>query len=158
MFVMTAKLNKKKLTAILLVLVLAIVAVVIAVSAIGGSSGGRIRSSEDAAAYLESLGWQVSPEPLEVQEIVIPRQFTGVYESYILLQRRQGFKLEEYGGMSATRYSFNVLNYPGGEKNIVADIIVYGSDIIAGDVQSTAIDGFMEGLCDHAPNAQKNAR
>ena len=110
MFVMTAKLNKKKLTAILLALVLAIVAIVVAVSTIGGSSGGKIRSCEDAAAYLESLGWQVSPEPLEVQEIVIPRQFTGVYESYIQLQRQQGFKLEEYGGMSATRYSFNVLN------------------------------------------------
>ena len=93
----------------------------------------------------------MSSDPLEVQEIVIPREFTGVYESYIQLQRKQGFKLEEYGGMSATRYSFSVLNYPGGVENIVADIIVYGSDIIAGDVQSTAIDGFMEGLCDHAP-------
>ncbi len=154
MFVMTAKLNKKKLTAILLALVLAIVAIVVAIGAIGGSSGGRICSSEDAAAYLESLGWQVSKTPLEVQEIVIPRQFTGVYESYIQLQRKQGFKLEEYGGMSATRYSFSVLNYPGGEDNIVADIVVYGSDIIAGDVQSTAIDGFMEGLRDHAPGGK----
>ena len=46
MFVMTAKLNKKKLTAILLALVLAIVAIVVAVSVIGGSSGGRIRHFE----------------------------------------------------------------------------------------------------------------
>ncbi len=151
MFVMTAKLNKKKLTAILLALVLTITVIVIAVSAIGGSGSGKICSSDDAAKYLESLGWQVSHEPLEVQEIVIPREFTGVYESYIELQRKQGFKLEEYGGMSATRYSFTVLNYPGNNDCIVADIIVYGNEIIAGDVQSTALDGFMEGLCDHAP-------
>lgn len=155
MFVMTAKLNKKKLTAILLALVLAIAAIVIAANTIGGSKSGRIRSSEDAAAYLESLGWQISSHPLEVQEIVIPRQFSGVYEDYIELQRRQGFKLEEYGGMSATRYSFSVLNYPGGADGMVADIVVYGGEIIAGDVQSTALDGFMEGLCDHAPKVNK---
>ena len=155
MFVMTAKLNKKKITAILLALVLIIAVVAVAVSAIGGKQGGKIRDSDDAAAYLESLGWQVSPQPLEVQDIVIPRRFNGVYETYIELQRRQGFKLEEYGGMSATRYSFTVLNYPGGGEGMVADIVVYGGEIIAGDVQSTAIDGFMEGLCDHAPDGKK---
>lgn len=155
MFVMTAKLNKKKITAILLALVLIIAVVAVAVSAIGGKQGGKIRDSNDAAAYLESLGWQVSPQPLEVQDIVIPRRFSGVYETYIELQRRQGFKLEEYGGMSATRYSFTVLNYPGGSEGMVADIVVYGGEIIAGDVQSTAIDGFMEGLRDHAPNGKK---
>ena len=90
MFVMTAKLNKKKITAILLALVLIIAVVAVAVSAIGGKQGGKIRDSNDAAAYLESLGWQVSPQPLEVQDIVIPRRFNGVYETYIELQRRQG--------------------------------------------------------------------
>lgn len=153
MFVMTAKLNKKKLAAVLLAVILVIVAIVVALNVIGGSSVQKIRGSEDAAAYLQSLGWQVASEPVEVQQIVIPRQFTGVYESYIALQQKQGFKLEEYGGMSATRYTFRILNYPGGGDGIVADIIVYGSSVIAGDVQSTAIDGFMEGLCDNAPAA-----
>ena len=151
MFVMTAKLNKKKLAAIFLAVVLAIVAIVVLLNVIGGSSAGKIRGVDDAAAYLESLGWQVLPEPLEVQEIVIPRDFSGVYEGYIALQQKQGFKLEEYGGMNATRYTFRVLNYPSGEESIVADIIVYGSEVIAGDVQSTAVDGFMEGLCDNVP-------
>lgn len=155
MFVMTAKLNKKKLAAVLLAVIIGIAAIIVAVSTIGGAGSGKIHSAEDAAAYLESLGWNVDPAPLEVQEIVIPREFTGVYESYIELQRRQGFSLEDYGGMSATRYTFTILNYPGGEKGIVADMIVYGSSVIAGDVQSTAIDGFMEGLCDSAPSGKK---
>ena len=155
MFVMTAKLNKKKIAAALLILMAAIIVIVVALNVIGRSSGSGISSSEDAAAYLESLGWQVSPEPVEVQEIIIPREFTGVYESYIELQRKQGFHLEEYGGMNATRYTFRILNYPGKTEGFVADIIVYGSGVIAGDVQSTAIDGFMEGLCDHAPSGTK---
>ena len=155
MFVLTAKLNKKKIAAILLI-VLAVIALVIAVITLAGSgssSSYEIRSSEDAAQYLRSLGWEVNPEPLEVQQIVIPRDFSGVYENYIDLQHKQGFKLEEYGGMSAVRYTFTILNYPSGEEGIVADIIVYGTSVIAGDVQSTAIDGFMEGLKDHAPAA-----
>ena len=40
-------------------------------------------------------------------------------------------------------------------EGMVADIVVYGDEIIAGDVQSTAIDGFMEGLTDHAPQVKK---
>lgn len=157
MFVMTAKLNKKKLAAALLAVILVIAAVIAALSAAGGGSGGgEIRGSDDAAAYLEELGWQVSPTPLEVQDIVIPREFGGVYESYIELQRRQGFRLEEYGGMSATRYTFTVLNYPGGQKDIVADLVVYGSSVIAGDIQSTAVNGFMEGLRDNAPSSAES--
>ena len=29
--------------------------------------------------------------PVETQEIVIPREFTGVYEDYVKLQNEQGF-------------------------------------------------------------------
>ncbi len=153
MFVMTAKLNKKKITAVLLALVLLIVGIVVVLSVTGGSSSAKIGSSADAAKYLEGLGWQVEQPPIEVQDIVIPREFTGVYEHYIALQQKQGFKLEEYGGMSATRYTFRLLNHPGGAEGIVADIIVCGSSVIAGDVQSTALDGFMEGLKDRVPKA-----
>ena len=122
MFVLTAKLNKKKIGAVLLAILLAIVLLVAILSFSGGERPAQIRSSEDAAAYLRSLGWQVAPEPLEVQQIVIPRDFSGVYEHYIQLQRAQGFSLEKYGGMSAVRYTFPVLNYPTGEEGIVADI------------------------------------
>ena len=48
--------------------------------------------------------------------------------------------------MEARRYSFRVLNHPSGEENIVADLVVCGQTVIAGDIQSTAMDGFMTGL------------
>ncbi len=35
---------------------------------------------------------------------------------------------------------------PSGEENIVADLVVCGQTVIAGDIQSTAMDGFMTGL------------
>lgn len=153
MFVMTAKLNRKKLAAVFIVIIL-VAAAAIAIPKAVRKGGESINSSAEAAAYLEALGWQLETEPLETREIIIPRQFTDVYAHYIELQRRQGFALEDYGGASATRYTFRILNYPGGEDGIVADLVVCSGKVIAGDVQSTAIDGFMEGLRDSAPGGK----
>lgn len=155
MFILTAKLNKKKILSVLLALaaIAAVIAVVICLVRGGEKSVSEINSADDAAKYLSSLGWRVDPTPIDVQEIVIPREFSDVYERYIALQEAQGFDLKKYGGMKATRYTFTVLNYPSGENGIVADLVVFGSSIIAGDIQSTALNGFMEGLCDNLPAA-----
>ena len=156
MFVFTAKLNRRKAVLFLIVFALVIAAVILAVS-LRGTAGERhtaahtvapvgIRSPGDAAAYLTALGWEVDPEPLEVREIVIPRQFSGVYADYAALQKRQGLPLEQYCGKDAVRYTFRVRNYPTGESDIVADLVVSGQTVIAGDIQSTALDGFMTEL------------
>jgi len=151
MFILTAKINRKKvltLIASVLVIVLALVLILVAIRAGAQASTGQgsIKTNEDRVAYLNSLGWVVDEEPIETQEVVIPREFTGVYADYLNLQKKQGYPLEDYGGMAAVRYSYSVLNYRSGEKNIVADIIVFGQSVIAGDIQSTAIDGFMTAL------------
>ena len=44
------------------------------------------------------------------------------------------------------RYTYQITNYPNSSDQVVADIVVYRNRIIAGDVQSTALDGFMHGL------------
>lgn len=155
MFVFTAKLNRRKAVLLLVVVALVIAAVILAVS-IRGAKGhshterapapAAVRTADDAAAFLAALGWEVDPEPLEVRELVIPRQFSGVYADYVQLQKKQGFPIEQYGGMDAVRYTFRVRNYPTGESEIVADLVVSGQTVIAGDIQSTALDGFMVGL------------
>ena len=153
MFVFTAKLNRKSAVAAVVVLALLLIAVILLVSlrSIGGSGKhlpekAGVADAADAARYLAGLGWQVEPQPLEIRELVIPRSFSGVYADYAALQTRQGYPLAEYGGMEARRYSFRVLNHPSGEENIVADLVVCGQTVIAGDIQSTASDGFMTGL------------
>ena len=154
MFVFTAKLNRKSAVAAVAALALVLIAVILLVSlrSIGGSSApktqetGGITDAAGAARYLASLGWEVEPQPLEVKALVIPRSFSGAYADYASLQAKQGYPLAEYGGMEAKRYSFRVLNHPSGEENIVADLVVCGQTVIAGDIQSTALDGFMTGL------------
>ena len=155
MFVFTAKLNRRKAVLFLIVFALILAAIILAVSLRGTErhphtertpSPALVRNAGDAAAYLASLGWEVEPEPLEVREIAIPRSFSGVYAEYADLQKKQGFPIEKYGGMGAVRYTFRVKNYPTGEGEIVADLVVSGHSVIAGDIQSTALDGFMTGL------------
>ena len=153
MFVFTAKLNRKSAVAAVAVLALLLVAVILLVSlhSIRRSKAptpqtASVADAAGAARYLAGLGWQVEPQPLEVRDLVIPRSFSGVYADYAALQEKQGYPLAEYGGMEARRYSFRVLNHPSGEENIVADLVVCGQTVIAGDIQSTALDGFMTGL------------
>ena len=151
MFVYTAKFTKRKVLAGLVVLA-AIICGIILLVALGpgrdtGTAGsGELRTNEDRVAYLNSLGWVVEETPLESRDVVIPRTFDGVYADYIALQREQDFPLEEYGGMEATRYTYRVKNWQGSEKDVVADILIFGQTVIAGDIQCPALNGFMTRL------------
>ena len=151
-FIFTARLNKRKLISALLIIIVLIAIIVLATA--GGDDedmavatlSAVVKNNEQRIAYLESFGWDVSDEPIDEIPIVIPKKFDDVYAGYNQLQLSQGFDLSKYGGLEAVRYTYGVLNYPSGDNSVVADIIVYRNQIIAGDVQSTAMNGFMTGL------------
>jgi len=156
MFIFTAKFDKKKAVAIVLAIAVIVVAIVLLAGHRDRSTDGdgdriaatpiTVKSESDIADYLRSLGWDVSAAPIEVQQVVIPREFTEVYEEYNELQKAQGYDLSDYQGHEATRYTYEVLNYPGEEGRVVADIIVADEEIIAGDIQSVELGGFMIAL------------
>lgn len=155
MFIVTAKFNRKRAVAIVVALAILLCAIILVAGYLDRSkvkpaakavTATGIKTNADRVNYLRSFGWEVNETPIDEQEIVIPREFTGVYENYIKLQEAQGFDLKNYGGVEAKRYTYEILNYPTGEKGVVADIIVYRNTVIAGDVQSTALNGFMHGL------------
>ncbi len=159
MFIFTAKFNRKKAIAIVLALAVLLIVIILIAANTGNNSNNSVNDANDAAAlsavvknneqrvnYLNALGWEVEKEAIEEQEVVIPREFNDVYTNYNALQKAQGFDLSEYGGLEAMRYTYKVLNYPDATGTVVADIIVYRNEVIAGDVQSTALDGFMVGL------------
>ena len=145
MFIVTAKLSKKRALAIVLAVAVAITAIIVL-------AGRRDQAPEsasgalDVVAYLESLGWQVAPEPIEVQEIVIPREWSPVYEAYNVMQQEAGFDLTDYKGRPAVRHTHTVLNYPGQPEGVVADVLVSDGRVIGGAIQSIHLDGFIHGL------------
>ena len=149
MFVFTAKLNRKSAVAAVVVAALLLIAVIVAIFL-----AGNLLAFVPVIAFLVivtklskvPVKMMLKGQPLEVRDLVIPRSFSGVYADYAALQTKQGYPLTEYGGMEARRYSFKVLNHPSGADSIVADLVVCGQTVIAGDIQSTALDGFMTGL------------
>ncbi|MEG1460266.1 MAG: DUF4830 domain-containing protein [Oscillospiraceae bacterium] len=112
----------------------------------GEGKTAKVKCGEDGAAFLESLGWEVSRAPLEEHEAVIPQKFSNVYSAYNELQIAQGYDLSKYSGLSVTIYTYAVKNYAGFNGEVVADLYVLNYEVIGGDVHSLALDGFMHGL------------
>ena len=109
-------------------------------------------TQEEAAKFIEDCGWKLKPDSGSAEEIVIPAEFSEVYERYNNLQKKQGYDLSAYRGETATRYTFQVLNfteYDGSTcDNAEAHLLVCGGKIIGGDVCSLSISGRMVGIVD----------
>jgi hypothetical protein len=147
MVVISAKSKRARITALLTLLgVAAIVAVCILAGKGRARQAAGISDNQKRIAYLKSLGWEVDETPVDSQEIVIPKEFPDVYQEYNELQKNQGFDLTEYAGREAMRYSYRVTNYPDQTITVIADIVVYKGQVIAGDIQNNALDGFMKEL------------
>ena len=108
---------------------------------------GCQRSADNAArvAYLEGLGWQVTPEPLETLSLLLPEDLSG-HTEYTALQKDLGLPFDQCGGKTATRYTYTVLNYPDIPQGVQANLFVCGDQVIAGDITSLGQDGFRRSL------------
>lgn len=147
MFIYTAKLNKKKVIAAIVAAAVVVCLIIVLAGREKAQPASvasmKITRQEDVETYLESLGWEISQEPIDVQEIVIPMDFSDTYGQYNDLQKKQGYDLTSYAGFSAVRYTYEILNYTDDSGKVVADIIVSGKQIVAADIQSVKLDGFM---------------
>lgn len=128
----------------------------------GSASGEAVSAAEASAvieykaadnserlAFISQFGWEVSQEPLEVREIIIPEDFDEVYEKYNALQLSQGLDLSEYAGKRVKRWTYVITNYPDMPENdgtVRINMLVYKNTVIGGDVCSIKLDGFMHGF------------
>lgn len=155
MFILTARVNRKRLAAGAAALVL-LCGTALAVSSLsaGRSVGAaasaaapsKVKTNEDRIAYLESFGWQVEPEPIAAEELLIPEQFDETYTDYLALQESQGFDLTKYQGKRVKRYTYEIINYPTGESGVQASLLIYKNQVIGGEVLSAQLNGFLHGL------------
>ena len=152
MFIVTAKFSKKK--ALIIVLILAMLLTAIILFAGRRDQGSQVQdipieNPEDVVTFLETLGWEVNPTPLEMQEVVIPREFNEVFEQYNDMQIEHGFDLRDFRGMAAVRHTYQITNYPGQTEGVVADVLVSEGRVIGGNIQSFTVDGFIHGLSEN---------
>ena len=152
MFIITAKVNRRKILAVAAAAVVVCGAVVAAGLHWGGGAVSAsanvkgIRTNEDRVVYLEGYGWAVSAEPVSVEELILPETFDDTYSQYLALQSEQGFDLAAYSGKRVKRYTYEITNYPTGETGVLAGLLIYQNTVIGGDVLSNDLGGFIHGL------------
>lgn len=153
MFIVSMKANKRKVLFAILIIVIVSASIYVLVN---GNTSNQVNehrvashiveNNEQRINYLKSFGWNVSNEAVEVIDVAIPEEFNDVYKVYNKIQKEQGFNLEKYKGKKVKRYTYEVKNYPNNSQYIRANMLVYNNQIIAGDICSIRIDGFMHGF------------
>ena len=108
--------------------------------------GPDLRKLDGRMAYARSLGWELDPASETHKSVRIPDPLTDVLERYNEIQLKQGCDLKTHLGESCEQYCYTVTNYPDPEQNVQISLYIQGRDLIAGDVHSTALNGFMQGL------------
>lgn len=155
MLIMTAKMPRRKLT---LGVAAAALLCCCAIALNFGQAASReasasalpspkgVKSNQDRVDYLSAYGWQVSPDPVATQELVIPKEMDDSYTEYLALQTSQGFDLQKYAGKRVKRYTYEVLNYPTGEAGVQVNLLICKNTVVGGEVLSPQLDGFLHGL------------
>lgn len=160
MLLLSFRLNKKLVTAVCGLLGTALLAVVVAGMfatrgtdvAVSLNSSGAVTKNYTAAtneqrlAFAGQFGWEVESEPVEIKEVIIPKEFDEVYQGYEAIQKAQGLDLTRYAGQKVKRCTYQVLNYPGCKDEVRLNLLVAENKVIGGDVCSMALDGFMHGF------------
>ena len=148
MMVMTAKVDKKK---ILLILGLAalILALLLMLPGRGNAqttAGGSLATNTARVEFLKSLGWEVAAAPVESGQVRIPEGTDEVFTRYNELQKSQGYDLTPYAGKTATRYVYQINNYPGATDPVYATLLIRKDQIIGGDITDTTPGGRITGF------------
>lgn len=150
MFIKTIKVKKPNLLAAALLVVIVCLLAVVAVTAYRFTrpTTYKMENEQHRQEFLKEMGWEVSIEFDDCRQILIPEEFNEVYTNYNELQKQQGFDLSSFKGKSCELYTYKVKNYKDheGKDDVNCNLIIYENRLIGGDVSSTELDGFMQGL------------
>ena len=153
MFVCTVRASSVKFFAILAI-VITVIAVLLATGGevfasaepAGSVSFSGMKTKEDRIAFLNSFGISVKADSEQSAEFSMPENFDRVIMGYNELQRSQGLDLTKYARKRVTRYSYDVEGYEGYDGEVVANLLIYRSRIIACDISSKDPNGFVSAI------------
>ena len=131
-------LSRKNLFIILLVMVFGLILAV-------QSSAVRMNRPDGSTnamrvAFLETKGIFAEDSSVTSKNIIIPEEFSDVYEEYNTIQKKAGFDLSRHKGEDAVLYTYPLT------ENTEAHLIVCKGVIIGGDIASVELGGEMKPL------------
>lgn len=135
--------NRKKALRIVLVAAILLTALILFRESKGGDG---VSTAEGRAAFLQQFGWEIDPASEDVRTVQLPQVLEGMLLRYNEVQLKQGYDLTGHLGESCQQFTYRVLNYPDKEQTVLATLYVQGDKVIAGDIHSTALNGFLQGL------------
>ena len=105
-----------------------------------------LNTLEGRTAYLQSLGWEIDPASESFRTVLVPDTLEGIMAQYNKLQLKQGYDLNRHLGESCLQYCYEITNYPDSSGKVLVSLYLQDGEIIAADIHSTALNGFMHGL------------
>ena len=149
MLICTAKFSRKKATAAVILMGVVMAALIVLTGRAPEEPEiplPKLTCNEERVAYLQSLGWEVEPEPIETLQFLLPAELEETYRSYNEIQLSQGFDLTRCCGKQVSRCTYTVTNYPGQPEGVQANLYICDDVPVAGDVCSSGARGFQEPL------------
>lgn len=148
MFVMTTKVDKKKM---LIAVIGVVVAVIAVIALLGGkdtqtSATNTVTGNDDRVQFITSFGWEVVTSPVESGQVRIPAEGGEVFHRYNQLQQSMGYDLSNYAGKTVMRYVYKVKNYPGATGDVYATLLISNNQVIGGDITDTTAGGKIQGF------------
>ena len=158
MFICSFKLNKTRMLSGIATVCLALTLVFLIMPEKSEISGANqtAANQQEMVDYLETLGYTVTPRAVLIEPVIIPEVFDKEYTAYNELQKPAGFDLSKFAGVTVQKYTFKVLNYEDKAVEVVVNLLVHEKQIIGGDISSTELGGFCNGLVtDKSQNADE---
>lgn len=149
MLIWTAKFSRKKAAGAVILMGVVMAALIVLMGRVPEEPAvpqPKLTCNEERVAYLQSLGWEVEPEPIETLQFLLPAKLEEPYRTYNELQLSQGFDLTPCCGKQVSRCTYTVTNYPGRDAGVQANLYICEDVPVAGDVCSSGAKGFQEPL------------
>jgi len=105
-----------------------------------------LADTAEMADYLQQLGWQVEPDPIETLDLQLPQTLGDTWGDYAAMQTEQSLPFADFAGQPIRRYTFRITNYPGMDGGVQANLYLCGDVLIGGDIVATGKGGFQHGL------------
>lgn len=149
MFIMTTKVTKAKLIAMSLIFGVLLCTLIFALAYIEKGTSSEIPSTEniltneDRVLFLSQWGWEVDSSAVETLDLLLPETLDESYQSYNSLQAEHFLDMTPYCGKRIKRYTYTVLNHPDHSGPVQANLYLYDTTIIAGDIMAPGENGFI---------------
>ena len=147
MLIWTAKFSRKKAVAAVIAMGIVMAALIILMGRMDETeTPPLLTDNTQRVTYLQSLGWDVEPEPVETLQFLLPDTLAEPYLTYNALQTAQGFDLTPCLGKQVSRYTYTVTNYPDRTEGVQANLYICEDRPVAGDICCPGANGFHEAL------------